>query len=264
MGMDLETMSKKIASHKYHSRQEFVDDMRLIFTNSLTFNGEFHEVTTRAKFLLDTVEDTLVPFADHCEPLEANIREAQKRALEQADLDSLGTSFTEEHEPRRKKKRRIDAPGSSGMSPNEDTGDLLDDLQYSSEEDDDDDWDEVEDSDYGAVPPTPIYNIQQGANGELYAEPDPSMSFHPSQGGDYMETSYNIDYSIPVEDAGYSVEDQVDENYDPTEFFSGIGAVGGDHNGQANGDNSDRLQDDLAVSDDSDDEKEREDDPMAF
>ena len=25
--MDLETMSKKIASHKYHSRQEFVDDM---------------------------------------------------------------------------------------------------------------------------------------------------------------------------------------------------------------------------------------------
>ena len=79
-----------------------------------------------------------------------------------------------------------------------------------------------------------------------------------------METSYNIDYSIPVEDAGYSVEDQVDENYDPTEFFSGIGAVGGDHNGQANGDNSDRLQDDLAVSDDSDDEKEREDDPMAF
>merc|ERR1719420_215265 len=137
--MDLETMSKKIASHKYHSRQEFVDDMRLIFTNSLTFNGEFHEVTTRAKFLLDIVEDTLVPFADHCEPLEANIREAQKRALEQADLDSLGTSFTEEHEPRRKKKRRLDTPGSSGMSPNEDTGDLLDDLQYSSEEDDDDD-----------------------------------------------------------------------------------------------------------------------------
>merc|ERR1719367_1604266 len=152
--MDLETMSKKIVSHKYHSRQEFVDDMKLIYTNSLTFNGENHEVTTRAKFLLDTVEDTLVPFADHCEPLEANIREAQKRALEQADLDSLGTSFTEEHEPRRKKKRRLDTPGSSGMSPNEDTGDLLDDLQYSSEEEDDDDWDEVEDSQDGGAAPT--------------------------------------------------------------------------------------------------------------
>ena len=55
---------------------------------------------------------------------------------------------------------------------------------------------------------------------------------------------------------------QVDENYDPTEFFSGIGG-GVDHNGQPNGD-GDRLQDDLAVSDDSDDEKDREEDPMAF
>ena len=55
---------------------------------------------------------------------------------------------------------------------------------------------------------------------------------------------------------------QVDENYDPTEFFSGIGG-GVDHNGQPNGD-GDRLQDDLAVSDDSEDEKEKEDDPMAF
>ena len=64
---------------------------------------------------------------------------------------------------------------------------------------------------------------------------------------------------------------KVDENYDPTEFFSGIG--GGDHNGQANGngahpDPSDRLQDDLAVSDDSEDEKDGTEeegvDPMAF
>ena len=67
---------------------------------------------------------------------------------------------------------------------------------------------------------------------------------------------------------------QVDENYDPTEFFSGIGVIGGgDHNGQANGnghganDPSDRLQDDLAVSDDSDDGGEEDEegvDPMAF
>ena len=75
--------------------------------------------------------------------MEENIRQAQKRAIEQADLDSLGTSFTED-EPRRKKKRRQNI--SSEMSPNEDTGDLLDDLQYSSEEEEDDDWDDVEDS----------------------------------------------------------------------------------------------------------------------
>lgn len=296
--MDLETMSKKINSHKYHSRQEFVDDMKLIFTNSLTFNGENSDFTLKAKVLLETVEEELIPFAEHCEPMEDNIRAAQKRAIEQADLDSLGTSFTEDNEPRRKRKRRQNI--SSEMSPSEDTGDLLDDLQYSSEEEEEDDWDDVEDSqdataqtpaagftisvdqsaleniaeeeqpivpsfqpfDYGAVPPTPIYNIQQGANGEFFAEPDPSMSFHPSQGGDYIESlPYQVDYSLPEEVPEYA-QDQVDENYDPTEFFAGIG--GGDHNGQANGANGDRLQDDLAVSDDSDDDKDKDEDPMAF
>ena len=58
---------------------------------------------------------------------------------------------------------------------------------------------------------------------------------------------------------------QVDENYDPTEFFSGIGGGGEHSNGQANGaNNGDNLQDDLAVSDDSDDEKDKEEDPMEF
>ena len=51
------------------------------------------------------------------------------------------------------------------------------------------------------MPPTPIYNIQQGANGELWAEPDPSMSFHPSQdpNGGYT-VDYTVDYSIPQEE----------------------------------------------------------------
>jgi transcription initiation factor TFIID subunit 1 len=149
--MDLETISRKITSHKYHSRDDFVKDMRLIFQNSLVFNGENSEFTVKAKILIDTVEDTLVPFADHCESLEANIMVAQQRALEQADLDSLGTSFTDDNEPKKKRKKKkhdisndfIDVGHEA--SPDADTGDLMDDLQYSSE-DEDDDWDEVEDS----------------------------------------------------------------------------------------------------------------------
>merc|ERR1712106_1042123 len=226
--MDLETISRKITSHKYHSRDDFVKDMKLIYQNSLVFNGENSEFTVKAKILIDTVEDTLVPFADHCESLEVNIREAQQRALEQADLDSLGTSFTEDNEPKKKRKKKkhdisndyIDV--GSEASPDADTGDLLDDLQYSSEEDDDD-WDEVEDSqdpsqgftinvdqtalmdqeqqpefdyyqDDAVIPETLIFNIQSGANGELYAEPDPSMSFHPSQDphSAYMDAGYTV------------------------------------------------------------------------
>ena len=128
--MDLESMSKKISSHKYHSRQEFVDDMKLIYNNSLTFNGEHSEFTMKAKMLLDVVEETLIPFAEHCELLEAKIRVAQKRAIEQAEIDSLGTSITDDQEPRRKKKRRHNTSGTADMSPGEDAGDILDDLQY--------------------------------------------------------------------------------------------------------------------------------------
>merc|ERR1712008_314202 len=72
--MDLETISRKITSHKYHSRDDFVKDMKLIYKNSPVFNGDNSEFTVKAKILIDTVEDTLVPFADHCESLEVNIR----------------------------------------------------------------------------------------------------------------------------------------------------------------------------------------------
>merc|ERR1719348_1234998 len=148
--MDLETISRKITSHKYHSREEFVRDMKLIYQNSLAFNGENSEFTHKAKILVDTVEDTLIPFAEHCESLEVSIRETQQRALEQADLDSLGTSFTDDNEPKKKRKKKkhdisndyIDVGSEASPDADADTGDLMEDLQYSSEEDDDE-WDEV-------------------------------------------------------------------------------------------------------------------------
>merc|ERR1719431_257579 len=137
--MDLETISRKVSSHKYHSRQEFLADMQLIHSNSLAFNGESSEFTAKAKVLVDTVLDTLVPFAEHCEGLEANIKEAQKRAMEQAEMDSLGTSFTDEGEGKRRKKRHDTSTDDLSVG-----GELGEDLQYSSEEDEE--WDEVEDS----------------------------------------------------------------------------------------------------------------------
>ena len=191
--MDLESMSKKISSHKYHSRQEFVDDMKLIYNNSLTFNGEHSEFTMKAKMLLDVVEETLIPFAEHCELLEAKIRVAQKRAIEQAEIDSLGTSITDDQEPRRKKKRRHNTSGTADMSPGEDAGDILDDLQYRydntdnvvhnnnavigdcSSEEEEDDWDEVEDSQDGSVAPPAAgftISVDQSALDNIVAQED--------------------------------------------------------------------------------------------
>ena len=36
--MDLGTMSKKLKSQEYMSKQQFVDDLNLIFTNCFTYN----------------------------------------------------------------------------------------------------------------------------------------------------------------------------------------------------------------------------------
>ena len=108
-------------------------------------NGEQSDFTHKAKTLLDVVEETLIPSAEHCEPLEENIRKAQKQAIEQADLDSLGTS--EEQEPRRKRKRHHETKTEARSPGGEDTGDILDGLRYSSEEEEDVTMDKEEEGD---------------------------------------------------------------------------------------------------------------------
>jgi len=306
--MDLETISRKIQSHKYHSRQEFIADMELIYHNSLAFNGDNSEFTVKAKSLVDTVLETLVPFAEHCQGLEANIKEAQKRAMEQAEMDSLGTSFTDEPETKRRKKKRHHTSTDFGseLSPEGgETGDLMDDLQYSSEEDDEE-WDEVSDSqdqqgftinvdqnalmeepvfnyypglETGVESAGPVFNIQAGENGELYSVQDPN----------FQEGDYPCPPSVfPVNYQDGHQEEEVDENYDPTDFLQGLvpgepahtahtaphtqtttepGAGPMEESHQQHGDKQrDNLQDDLEVSDDSEEDTNNaeEDDPMAF
>ena len=57
--MDLETISTRIDKNVYHSRNEFLRDMELIFNNSKEFNGEASEYTLKAKKLLDITKEKL-------------------------------------------------------------------------------------------------------------------------------------------------------------------------------------------------------------
>ena len=123
-GHDIDTMNKEEGDiTKAMDKEE---------TISLTFNGEQRDFTHKAKTHLNVVEETLIPFAEHCESLEENIRKTQKRAIEQADLSSLGTST--EQEPRRKRKLHHETNTEAMSRGGEDTGDILDDLRHSSEE----------------------------------------------------------------------------------------------------------------------------------
>ena len=89
--MDLEQIGKKVAAHKYHNRQEFLRDIEQILKNCITYNGKESVYTKKAEAIFNTVVSQLNEYGDHLDQLERNISLVQERALEQAEVDSLGT-----------------------------------------------------------------------------------------------------------------------------------------------------------------------------
>ena len=151
--------------------------MELIFNNSKEFNGEASEYTLKAKKLLDITKEKLYGdsqgTADAAKTLEDKLKEIQQRAIERAEVDSLGTSLGEMDESsnimepstseeksmknikRDKKSRRAKMNKTyNELNPDGERSNLEDDLQYSSddhfgdfdddEDEEDEDWQEVE------------------------------------------------------------------------------------------------------------------------
>jgi len=118
--MDLETMTIKVKSRKYHSSHSFLADFEMIYTNSRMFNGEENEFTIKAQRMYEAVLVQLNKYTDHCTALESKIRDTQQRAREEAEIDSLGGDFVsgEGEEGRQRKKSGLDG-----------------DLEYSTDED---------------------------------------------------------------------------------------------------------------------------------
>lgn len=57
--MDLETVSKKVAAHKYHSRVEFLEDIELIAKNCEQYNGTDSNFTKQAKMMYEFAKKAL-------------------------------------------------------------------------------------------------------------------------------------------------------------------------------------------------------------
>lgn len=96
--MDLETVAKKVKAHKYHNRHEFLSDIELILQNCVVYNGKDSIYTKKAETLYKVSKATLDEYDEHLTQLERSVRIAQERALEQADMDSLGTSLGPDEE----------------------------------------------------------------------------------------------------------------------------------------------------------------------
>ncbi|XP_035795589.1 transcription initiation factor TFIID subunit 1-like isoform X3 [Anopheles albimanus] len=86
--MDLEKVSKKVASHKYHSRADFLSDIQLIADNSEQYNGSEANFTKQARQMVEATRQALDCMDEHVAQLERNIALVQERARnEDDDLD---------------------------------------------------------------------------------------------------------------------------------------------------------------------------------
>ncbi|XP_054929796.1 transcription initiation factor TFIID subunit 1 isoform X4 [Dermacentor andersoni] len=89
--MDLDTIIKNIKAHKYHSREEFFNDVELLYRNSMQFNGSDSQFTQKAKEIVDACRMALDEHDSQLSQLEQAIKVAQEAALEAADTDSVAT-----------------------------------------------------------------------------------------------------------------------------------------------------------------------------
>ncbi|XP_060106033.1 transcription initiation factor TFIID subunit 1 isoform X1 [Heteronotia binoei] len=87
--MDLETIRKNISKHKYQNREIFLDDVNLILTNSIKYNGPDSQYTKTAQEIVNICYQTLAEYDEHLTQLERDISTAKEAALEEADLESL-------------------------------------------------------------------------------------------------------------------------------------------------------------------------------
>lgn len=262
--MDLETISKKVTAHKYHSRHEFLRDIEQILENCTLYNGKDSPFTLKAEVLVKACKETLDEYDDHLTQLEGNITLVQQRAMEQADIDSSWLGPDEENytiaEPefRGSQTSSPDNPfgksmmddfdfvdvegdmdgelGRSGRAKKKDV--LEEDLQFTSE----DEFDEVP---FGADEQSEQTEIEALEASEM--REDVPADDDSQQAAEAMVQLGNVGFYTGEQQLLHQEESMdVDPNYDPSDFLlAGLPS--------REDKTVDKIQDDLAISE-SDDE----------
>lgn len=267
--MDLETISKKVSAHKYHSRHEFLRDIEQILENCTIYNGKDSPFTNKAELLMKVCKETLEEYDEHLTQLENNILLVQKRAMEQADIDPSWLGPDEENytiaEPEFRESQTSSPENPFGKS-NMDDFDFVDvegdmegdvgrnlhskkkdvleeDLQFSSE----DEFDEVpfgtdEQSEHAEMETLELNEVREA--GVVLADDD------SQQAAEAMVQLGNVGFYMSEQQLLQQGDESmdVDPNYDPSDFLL-AGLPARDEK------NENKIQDDLAVSE-SEDESE--------
>nr|XP_016853318.1 PREDICTED: transcription initiation factor TFIID subunit 1 isoform X4 [Anolis carolinensis] len=143
--MDLETIRKNISKHKYQNREIFLDDVNLILTNSIKYNGPDSQYTKTAQEIVNICYQTLAEYDEHLTQLERDISTAKEAALEEADLESLDPMTPGPYTPQEVEDGDGDlADEEEGLAQQPQASVLYEDLLMSDGEDDEDDGSDEE------------------------------------------------------------------------------------------------------------------------
>ncbi|PSN40376.1 Transcription initiation factor TFIID subunit 1 [Blattella germanica] len=182
--MDLETIAKKVATHKYHNRYEFLADIQRILENCILYNGKDSVYTQKAEKMVTVCRITLDEYGDHLTQLERNVMNLTltfqsqnsspdhifgKSHLDDFDFVDVEGDMESEMARAAQRPRKKDV--------------LEEDLQFSSEDEPDD------------IP------LSEG-------DPEPLPDDDSQQAAEAMVQLGNIEESMDV-----------DPNYDPSDFL---------------------------------------------
>lgn len=107
--MDLGTMTKKLKALQYRSKQEFVDDLNLIWANCFKYNTTAEHVLRKHAMYMKKETEKVVPLIPDIVIRDRAEVEAEERRLQMADLDGAEESDDEPIMSSRGRK----APGKS-------------------------------------------------------------------------------------------------------------------------------------------------------
>ncbi|RWS29199.1 transcription initiation factor TFIID subunit 1-like protein [Leptotrombidium deliense] len=184
--IDLETITRNIKDHRYHSREDFLSDIDLIFQNSHKFNGPESQFTKKAQEIGEAARLALSEYDEQLIALEQAISAAKEAALDAAENESVmtGGSYAEAESTR---------PTSSAAQ-------SMKDLEEGDQEMMEFEVDEFSPAGAFMDKPSTSKSLEQ----DLEISPDNSVD----GGSDREMVIGNIE-----------PEPEIDENYDPSEFL---------------------------------------------
>jgi len=91
--MDLETLKNNCQEHRYQTREGFLDDVKLIYNNSLLYNGPEHAFTQTSQKMVESCESLISMHSDQLSQMEIDINLEAESLRQTVDFETDASSM---------------------------------------------------------------------------------------------------------------------------------------------------------------------------